>query len=86
MPAPAPEPVVEIADAAPPLEMEPDGIPSFLGLSMREAMTRAHGDGFDVRLSGSGYVAAQDPRPGSPRSDDRRLALELRPDRGAAVP
>ena len=32
-----------------------------------------------------GYVVGQDPRPGTPRSDDRRLALEFRPDR-AAVP
>jgi cell division protein FtsI (penicillin-binding protein 3) len=84
--APAPEPVVETADLAPSLELAPDGIPSFLGLSMREAMARAHDEGFDVRQSGSGWVVGQDPRPGAPRSDDRRLALELRPDRGAAVP
>ena len=86
LPAPAPEPVVEMADAVPPLELAPGSMPSFLGLSMREAMTRAHGDGFDVRLTGSGWVAAQDPRPGTPRADDRRLALELRPDRGTTVP
>jgi cell division protein FtsI (penicillin-binding protein 3) len=84
--APAPEPVVETADVVPPLEVVPDGTPSFLGLSLREAMARAHDEGFDVRQRGSGWVVAQDPQPGTPRADDRRLALELRPDRGAAVP
>jgi cell division protein FtsI (penicillin-binding protein 3) len=83
--APVPEPVVETADVVPPLEIAPDGIPSFLGLSLREAMARAHDEGFDVRRQGFGWVVAQDPQPGTPRSDDRRLALELRPDRGAAV-
>lgn len=82
VPAPAPEPVVEVADAEPVLEMPVDGMPSFLGLSMREAMTRAHADGFEVRVHGSGYVVGQDPRPGTTRADDRRLALEFRPDRG----
>ncbi len=85
VPAPPAEPVVELAEAEPTVEDVADGVPSFLGLSMREAMTRAHDVGFDVQLHGSGYVVGQDPRPGTPRSDDRRLALEFRPDR-AAVP
>ncbi len=85
-PAPPTEPVVEVADAEPAIEDVVDGMPSFLGLSMREAVARAHEIGFDVQLHGSGYVVGQDPRPGSPRSDDRRLALEFRPDRTAAVP
>jgi cell division protein FtsI (penicillin-binding protein 3) len=85
VPAPPTEPVVEVADAEPAVQDPTDGMPSFLGLSMREAMVRAHEIGFDVQLHGSGYVVGQDPRPGTPRSDDRRLALEFRPDR-AAVP
>jgi cell division protein FtsI (penicillin-binding protein 3) len=84
-PRPA-EPVAETAEAEPAFDVPPDGVPSFLGLSMREAMARAHESGFDVRLRGSGYVVGQVPRAGSPRSDDRRLALEFRPDRGTAVP
>jgi cell division protein FtsI (penicillin-binding protein 3) len=80
------EPIVEIADAEPAIQDAVDGTPSFLGLSMREALVRAHEIGFDVQLHGSGYVVGQDPRPGTPRSDDRRLALEFRPDRVAAVP
>jgi hypothetical protein len=86
VPAPATEPLVETADAAPAADGPADGMPSFLGLSMREAVVRAHDIGFAVQLHGSGYVVGQDPRPGTPRTDDRRLALEFRPDRGAAVP
>jgi cell division protein FtsI (penicillin-binding protein 3) len=85
-PAPATEPLVETADAAPVVDGPADGVPSFLGLSMREAMVRASDVGYAVQLHGSGYVVGQDPRAGTPRSDDRRLALEFRPDRGAAVP
>jgi cell division protein FtsI (penicillin-binding protein 3) len=86
VPPPAAEPVVETAAAAPAPAMPADGIPSFLGLSMREAMARAHATGFDVHPQGSGWVVGQEPPAGTPRSDDRRLALELRPDRGPAVP
>jgi hypothetical protein len=53
---------------------------------MREAMARAHEEGFQVDLHGSGYVVGQDPRPGTPLRDDRRLALEFRPDREPVVP
>jgi cell division protein FtsI (penicillin-binding protein 3) len=83
-PAP-PEPVVEVADVEPVEDVPADEVPSFVGMSMREAMVRAHEIGFDVRLHGSGWVVGQDPRPGTPRPDDRRLALEFRSER-AAVP
>ncbi|HEV7731616.1 MAG TPA: penicillin-binding protein [Candidatus Binatia bacterium] len=62
------------------------GTPSFLGLSMREALTRAHATGWDVHLTGSGWVTEQVPAAGTPLADDRRLALELRTDRGPAQP
>jgi cell division protein FtsI (penicillin-binding protein 3) len=83
-PAP-PEPVVEVADVEPVEDVPADEVPSFVGMSMREAMVRAHEIGFDVRLHGSGWVVGQDPRPGSSRPEDRRLALEFRSER-AAVP
>lgn len=86
VPPPPAEPVVELAEAVPAPDIAPDAVPSFLGLSMREAVTRAHARGFEVRLHGSGYVVGQDPRAGSPEPEDRRLALEFRPERGAAVP
>jgi cell division protein FtsI (penicillin-binding protein 3) len=86
-PKPAPEPHVELA-AVPPVEgpaLEP-GTPSFLGLSLREALTRAHADGWTVDVRGTGWVAEQSPAPGTPLAGDRRLALELRPDQPTARP
>ncbi len=85
-PAGEPEPAVEMADAEPDADLPPDGVPSFVGLSMREAVARARDGGFTVSLRGSGYVVAQDPRPGRPLADDRRLALELSADRDAGLP
>ena len=80
-----PETVVEVADVEPVEDVPANEVPSFFGMSMREAMVRAHEVGFDVRLHGSGWVVGQEPRPGAPRPDDRRLALEFRSER-AAVP
>ncbi len=81
---------VEMAEAVPALpgDVGPvrPGTPSFLGLSMREALTRAHATGWTVEVTGSGWVAEQTPAAGSPLADDRRLALELRTDRGTARP
>jgi len=75
-----------MADNTPDADLPPDGVPSFLGLSMREASTRAHDGGFAVTLRGSGYVVAQEPRAGSPLADERRLALQFHPDRATALP
>jgi len=57
-----------------------DGMPSFLGLSLREALTRAHEAGWDVQLTGTGYVRHQVPAPGSALADDRQVALRLVPE------
>jgi hypothetical protein len=54
--------------------------PSFLGLSRREALARARGDGWNVEVTGVGYVREQAPAPGTPLAPDRRLALRLVPD------
>jgi cell division protein FtsI (penicillin-binding protein 3) len=84
---PAPiEPAVEPVDAPVEADLPPDGVPSFLGLSMREALVRAREEGFAVALHGSGYVVAQEPRAGTALATERRLALEFRPDRDAATP
>src|SRR5262249_33492030 len=53
--------------------------PSFLGLSRREALARARASGWDVEVTGVGYVHEQVPPPGSPLAPDRRLALRLVP-------
>jgi cell division protein FtsI (penicillin-binding protein 3) len=55
------------------------GTPSFLGLSLREVFARAQETGWDVRVTGTGYVRAQVPAVGAPPADDPRLALRLEP-------
>jgi cell division protein FtsI (penicillin-binding protein 3) len=65
---------------------EAPSMPSFLGLSRREALTRAHADGWDVEVSGIGYVSEQSPAPGAPLAAARRLALRLAPDPVTASP
>ena len=86
--ASAPVPIAVGAAAPPPPAaiVPPDAMPSFVGLSLREALARAQVEGWNVRTSGIGYVAAQDPPPGSRLTSDRRLALELRPGWDTARP
>lgn len=54
-----------------------DGMPSFLGLSLREALHQARRAGWDVEVEGSGFVVAQDPPPGARQAPGRRLRLRL---------
>ena len=75
----------EPANAPPPAD-DPTQTPSFLGLSLREALTRAQASGWDVQVTGTGYVAQQVPAPGAPLATDRRLALRLTPGEGTASP
>ncbi len=58
-------------------ESMPGGMPSFLGLSMREAFRQAQRAGWEVRYEGSGFVVAQDPPPGATNADSRTLFLRL---------
>lgn len=86
---PTPAPVEDDEVAAVPPAGEPTvapGTPSYLGLSLREALTRAHAAGWTVAIRGTGWVAEQHPTPGAPIGDDRRLALQLREDRATAQP
>jgi cell division protein FtsI (penicillin-binding protein 3) len=54
------------------------GVPSFLGLSMRDAVVQAQRFGWEVRIEGSGYVTAQDPPPGA-SLPSAELALKFGP-------
>jgi len=54
-----------IALAEPDVAAPSGGVPAFVGLSMREALVRAHADGWEVRVDGTGYVIRQDPPPGA---------------------
>lgn len=53
------------------------GMPSFIGLSMRQALIQAARAGWDVQANGSGYVLAQDPSPGAERAPSRKLHLRF---------
>ncbi|MBM4269723.1 MAG: PASTA domain-containing protein [Deltaproteobacteria bacterium] len=56
-----------------------DGVPSFLGLSLRRALERAHDEGIPVEVSGTGYVKVQDPAPGTALQDAGSIRLALEP-------
>jgi cell division protein FtsI (penicillin-binding protein 3) len=87
-PAPPPPPPPAPVAAVPPADdtTGAPGTPSYLGLSLREALTRAHAAGWTVAINGTGWVAEQHPVPGTPLGEDRRIALELRQDRPSAQP
>ncbi len=53
------------------------GMPSFLGLSMREALKEAQRAGWVVKTDGSGVVVEQDPPVGAVGADGRTLKLRL---------
>lgn len=54
-----------------------DGMPSFIGLSLREALRQAKRARWAVEVEGSGFVVAQDPPPGAREAPGRRLRLRL---------
>ena len=60
--------------------------PSFIGLSLREAFARARAGGWEVKMTGTGYVQEQRPPPGTPLAAERRLALFLAPGDTVASP
>ncbi len=62
----APAPLLQRVALVLPVSADPDGIPSFLGLSMRDALVLAQKSGWETRIEGSGYVVTQDPAPGLP--------------------
>ncbi|HXQ24643.1 MAG TPA: penicillin-binding protein [Candidatus Acidoferrales bacterium] len=53
------------------------GMPSFIGLSMRDALVRAVRAGWEVHTQGSGYVVTQEPPPGAETAKGRTLELRF---------
>lgn len=53
------------------------GMPSLIGLSMRDALVQAARAGWEVEIHGSGFVVAQDPPPGAERAAGRKLVLQF---------
>jgi cell division protein FtsI (penicillin-binding protein 3) len=75
-PRPAAPTAVRLASVPPPNIAAPPGaggMPSFLGLGMREALLRARREGWRVRVEGSGYVVAQFPEVGGPHEGKELL-------------
>ena len=85
LPARAREAIARAEQRVPQADAGP-AMPSFLGLSLREALARAQEGGWAVEVTGTGYVQAQAPPPGAPLSAERRLALRLVPGEGTASP
>jgi cell division protein FtsI (penicillin-binding protein 3) len=59
-----------------------EGMPSYLGLSMRAAVTKATRAGWKVETVGSGTVIAQEPPPGARTISGRKLVLRFGSDVG----
>lgn len=53
-------------------------VPDVRGLSLRDALNRTEGAGFRTRVSGTGYVAAQSPAPGTRAKPGTVVTLVLR--------
>jgi cell division protein FtsI (penicillin-binding protein 3) len=53
------------------------GMPSFIGLSMRQALIQAAHAGWEVQMQGSGFVVEQDPPPGAQTAKSRKLELRF---------
>ncbi len=53
------------------------GMPSFIGLSMREAVVQAARAGWELQIQGSGFVVSQDPPPGAETAAGRTLTLQF---------
>lgn len=81
--APLPRPVSPSPAAAATVALvEPvvqDGLPSFRGLSLRRALELARGQGVPVRPVGTGFVARQEPPPGTALGDVEMVRLVLEP-------
>lgn len=85
--SPESEAVPEIGSGAVPLALAAalgaaraatgDGVPSFIGLTAREALDAyaRRGLSASIELEGTGRVVSQDPRPGSPLQESLRLSL-----------
>jgi cell division protein FtsI (penicillin-binding protein 3) len=71
------EPAPALVELAAPSEAmgTQDGVPSFVGMSLRLALDKARAEGLDVDVRGSGWVVAQEPPAGSPREGRKILLL-----------
>jgi len=54
-----------------------DGVPDFLGLSMREALEKAQSMRITLKVQGNGYVVKQTPAPGDRRPEGQVVVVNL---------
>ena len=54
------------------------GVPDVTGLGVRDAIKRLEEAGYNVAISGSGYVESQSPLPGSNISLGTKVKLQLK--------
>ena len=54
------------------------GVPSVIGLSLRDALNRLEQKGYNVSFSGTGYVSGQTPGPGVKAKPGSKVVLQLR--------
>ncbi|MBD5173145.1 MAG: transpeptidase family protein [Bacteroidales bacterium] len=59
-------------------KMTEEGVPSVVGLGLRDAIAALENNGFNVQFKGSGYVAAQTPAPGTHATPGSKVTLSLR--------
>lgn len=62
----------------PPKTAEGKGVPSVLGMGLRDALQKLEQAGFNVSFTGAGYVAGQFPAPGTPTPSGTKVSLTLR--------
>lgn len=61
----------------PPGSVQPGRVPDVRGLGFREAIVKIEQAGFNVSFSGRGYVAGQDPAPGTSAIRGSKIRLQL---------
>ncbi|HLN85160.1 MAG TPA: penicillin-binding transpeptidase domain-containing protein [Candidatus Limnocylindrales bacterium] len=71
-------PLVKRIETSAPAHIDADAVPSFIGLSFREALEKAQTLKVKVRLQGNGYVVKQAPTAGGHWTDEQTLVLNLR--------
>ena len=54
-----------------------EGVPDFLGLSMREALEKAQSTRITLKVQGNGYVVKQTPAPGDRRPEGQVVVVNL---------
>jgi cell division protein FtsI (penicillin-binding protein 3) len=69
--------LVKRSEANAPAHIDADAVPSFIGLSFREALEKAQRLNVKIRLQGNGYVVKQAPTAGGRWSEEQTLVLNL---------